>query len=143
MLGYSPNQNLGNLFCTPLKLLLNPDHPLLLLAEEIDWSVFEQSFSPLHSSKGHPSHPIHLMKNPLIINRLQNVGDETVVQKWIKNPYYQYFCGIDVFQWQLPTATSDLVHSRHRIGEKGVELIMQVSVLIHGKKAEISIDTTF
>ena len=85
------------------------------------------------------------MAGLLILKQLDNLGDETVVGKWVENPYYQYFCGIDIFQWSLPIDPSDLVYFRKRIGEEGIEQIFEASVQIHGKAAEeeqICIDTT-
>lgn len=145
MRGSSPNQNQGNLFYTPLKQLLNPGHPLYLLSEEIDWPGLESKLSVHYSSKGRPAHSIRLMAGLLILKQLDNLGDETVVSKWVENPYYQYFCGVDIFQWNFPIDPSDLVYFRKRIGEEGIEHIFQASVQIHGKAAEeeqICIDTT-
>lgn len=145
MRGQSPNQNQGNLFFTPLKALLNPAHRLYQLSTEIDWSAFESEFGKDYSHTGRPSHPVRLMVGLLILKQLDNLGDETVVEKWIENPYYQYFCGMDVFQWNFPIDPSDLVYFRNRIGRAGAELILQSSVQIHGEEAEeseISVDTT-
>ena len=47
------------------------------------------------------------------------------------------------FQWRFPCDPSDLVHFRKRIGESGVEKILQVSISIHGERAlerEIVVD---
>lgn len=67
------------------------------------------------------------------------------MEERVSNPYFQYFCGEMLFQWKFPCDPSDLVHFRHRIGEKGVEKILGMSVLLHGKKViseAVSIDTT-
>lgn len=67
-----------------------------------------------------------------------------MVKAWIRNPYCQAFCGMKHFQWQFPCASSELVHFRKRIGDSGMEKILQVSVALHGKKAlerEVVIDT--
>ena len=31
------------------------------------------------------------MGSLLILKQLDNLSDETVVSKWVENPYYQYF----------------------------------------------------
>lgn len=145
MRGQLPNQNQGNLFSTPLKQLLNPDHPLYQLADQIDWSVFDQQFAELYSATGRPAHPVRLMVGLLILKQLDDLGDETVVAKWVENPYYQYFCGMDVFQWRGPIDPSDLVYFRQRIGSEGAELIFNVSTQLHGKDAledEVTVDST-
>jgi len=145
MRGQLPNQNQGNLFSTPLKQMLNPEHPLYRLADEIDWSIFEQQFADLYSSTGRPAHPVRLMVGLLMLKQLEDLGDETVVAKWVENPYYQYFCGMDVFQWGGPIDPSDLVYFRKRVGAEGAELILKVSALLHGKDAledEVTVDST-
>jgi len=58
-----------------------------------------------------------------------------VVEAWRENPYWQYFCGETQMQWGAPCEPSDLVHFRHRIGEAGMQLILAVSIQIHGPKA--------
>ena len=81
----------------------------------------------------------------LILKQLHNLGDESLMPMWISNPYFQYFCGEAHFQHKGPCDPSDLVHFRKRIGEKGIEKILQQSILIHGRDAqqkEISVDTS-
>jgi len=135
----------GNLFVTPLRELLNPQQPLYRLADRLDWRSFEDSFSGLYSSTGRPSHPIRLMVGLLILKRLYNLGDETVVERWVENPYFQYFCGMVNFQWGPPIDPSDLVYFRKRIGEEGAELILKASIDLFEKSArekEIVIDSS-
>ena len=81
----------------------------------------------------------------LILKQLKNLSDESVVEMWKENPFFQAFCGMDHFQWKAPCNPTDLVHFRNRIGEKGMERIFQISVQLHGGKAmerEVVIDTT-
>jgi transposase, IS5 family len=135
MLSKSPNSGQKNLFYTPLPDLLNPDHPLYLLAEEIDWEAMEIEFKQYYSHTGRPAHPVRLMVGLLILKQINNLGDETVVEKWVENPYYQNFCGVVTFQWSAPIEPSDLVHFRKRIGEKGAEYILRHSIELHGEAA--------
>lgn len=125
--------------------LVNPRHQLYLLAERIDWTVFEQEFAPLYSTVGQPAKPVRLMVGLLILKQLYDLGDETLMDEWVSNPYFQYLCGEATFQWGFPCDPSDLVHFRHRIGREGVEKILATSILLHGKevfKEDVSIDTT-
>lgn len=81
----------------------------------------------------------------LILKQLHDLGDETVVEAWRENPYWQYFCGEGEMQWGAPCEPSDLVHFRHRIGEAGMQLILAVSIGVHGPKGgekEVVIDST-
>jgi len=146
MKGNSPDQSQKSLFNTPLKEMLNPKNGLYQLAEMISWEEFEKEFE-VHYAKnfGRPSKPIRLMVSLLILKQLSSLGDETVVEQWLQNPYWQYFSGENVFQWKFPVEPSDLVHFRKRIGIKGVEKILEVSIKLHGKSSkekDVVVDTT-
>lgn len=145
MLGKSAEQNQKNLFQPLLKEFINPKHELALLTEKINWKELEKQFSSLYSNTGTPSMPVRLMSGLLILKQLYNLGDETVMEAWIRDPYMQYFCGEAHFQWQQPCDPSDLVHFRKRIAETGIEKIFTQSVNIHGKQGKsdvLNIDTT-
>jgi IS5 family transposase len=145
MKGKSPNQNQLSFVDQSLAKQLNPKHPLYRLANTIPWDEMEQEFAPLYSHTGRKAHPVRLMTGLLILKQLRNLSDESVVERWVENGYYQYFCGEAYFQWEFPCHPTDLVLFRKRIGEKGIEKILQVSIELHGAKAkerEVLIDTT-
>jgi IS5 family transposase len=145
MIGKSPDREQKHLFLANLMDFIDPRHRLCLLAESIDWDGFERGFAPLYSSVGCRAKPVRLMVGLLILKQVYNLADETVMEEWVSNPYFQYFCGETVFQWKFPCDPSDLVHFRHRIGEAGVEKILAASILIHGRSVldeAVSIDTT-
>lgn len=124
---------------------LDPRQPLKQLAEQFPWAEFEQAFGKYYSAEGRPAKPVRLMVGLLLLKQLFNQGDETVVAAWVQNPYWQYFCGMTEFQWQVPCDPSDLVYFRQRIGEAGMHLILQASVQLHGPAAqekEVVVDTT-
>ncbi|MDO4695189.1 MAG: IS5 family transposase, partial [Porphyromonas sp.] len=64
---------------------------------------------------------------------LRNLSDESVVEQWSENAYYQYFCGRQEFTPGAPCASSELVHFHNRIGEKGIELIFQESIRVNNE----------
>jgi IS5 family transposase len=143
--GKSPDQRELRLFEQRLSDQLNPKHPLYKLAHKIPWDVLEKEFEKHYSHTGRAAHPIRLMVGLLILKQLRNLSDESVVERWVENGYYQYFCGETFFQWELPCHPSDLVYFRRRIGEAGIEKILQISIELHGAKAqekELLIDTT-
>jgi len=145
MKGKSPGQEQLNLYKQRLVDQLNPKNPLYRLAERIPWDVFEEEFADLYSTKGRSAHPIRLMVGLLILKQLRNLSDEGLVERWVENGYYQFFCGEVFFQWELPCHPTDLVYFRRRIGTKGIERIFQISIELHGSKAmepEVLIDTT-
>lgn len=145
MKGKLPNQDQKNMFRPVLKEIINPNHELVVLAHKIDWEEFEDSFSALYSHTGQPSMPIRTMVGLLLLKRIYDLGDETVMGQWLQNPYFQYFCGEAEFQWEYPCDPSDLVHFRKRIGEDGAEKIFQLSVRTRKneiKTKDVLIDTT-
>jgi IS5 family transposase len=130
----------------PLKDLLNPKNSLYQLADKIPWKEFEKEFSKLYAKDfGRPAKPIRLMISLLILKQLSGLGDETVVEQWVQNPYWQYFSGENIFQWKFPVEPSDLVHFRNRIGENGSQKILEVSIKLFGRdglEKEAVADTT-
>jgi len=135
----------GNFLFRDLIDQLNPRDPLLKLAAAIPWKRFEQEFSGLYSEHGRPAKPIRLMVGLMILKQLENLSDERVIEAWVRNPYYQAFCGETYFQWKFPCDHSDFTYFRKRIGEDGARLVFEVSVGLHGddaKEREITVDTT-
>jgi len=125
---------------------INQKHPLYILAKEIKWEQFEEAFQPLYCmDNGRPALPIRLMVGLLILKHLRNLSDESVVEQYSENVYYQYLCGAKEFLAKEPCEASELVHFRKRIGEEGVELILKESIRINGDDSNdpnVSIDTT-
>lgn len=133
-------------FFLTLEHSLDQKHPLYILAGKIDWSLFEAEFSKLYcADNGRPGKPIRLMVGLLLLKHIRNISDESVVEQWSENNYYQYFCGEQYFKPCDPCEASELVHFRKRIGEKGMELIFKESIRINGDDSNdkhISVDTT-
>lgn len=125
---------------------LDQQHPLYILANKIHWHIFEEAFEPLYcKDNGRPGKPIRLMVGLLMLKHIRNVSDESVVEQWSENNYYQYFCGETSFVPGVPCEASELVHFRKRIGESGIELILKESIRVNGKDGDdgsISVDTT-
>lgn len=125
---------------------LNQKHPLYILANKVNWQLFEDEFLPLYcQNNGRPAKSIRLMVGLLILKHLRNISDESVVEQWSENLYYQYFCGMNEFVAVAPCEASELVHFRKRIGESGIELIFKESIRINGEDSNDehgSADTT-
>jgi len=125
---------------------LSHDHPLYKLSHEIDWQTFDVAFSKHYSPRmGKPAKPIRLMVSLLILKQLRNLSDESIVEHWSENVYYQYFGGETYFAPKVPCVPTELVEFRKRIGTEGVELIFKESIRVNGKDAEddhLSGDTT-
>uniref|UniRef100_UPI003217040F IS5 family transposase n=1 Tax=uncultured Draconibacterium sp. TaxID=1573823 RepID=UPI003217040F len=134
-----------SIFDTPLKRFINLKHELCILAEQIDWDSIEKEFSVYYSETGRPSVPIRRMVGLLLLKHIYNLSDEAMVDRWIENPYWQYFSGEKVFQTQKPFDPTEFIHFRNRIGKEGAEKLLKVSIQLFGKEAqeeEVLIDST-
>lgn len=137
--------DINNYLFSDLKSMLDPLQPLYKLADIIPWDDIEKNFTVFYAGKGRPAKSIRLMVSLILLKRIYNLGDETVVSTWLQNPYMQYFSGEKTFQWKLPCDPSDLVHFRKRIGQEGVDMLFKISIDIHGnkvKKENVLIDST-
>jgi IS5 family transposase len=134
MLGKLPDKNQRELFRTRLEDLINPKHELALLSKKIDWQYFENEFKKYYSEKGAPSVPIRTMVGCLLLKQLYNLGDERLTEYWVRDVYFQYFCGGVFFEHKFPFDPSDFVHFRNRVGEDGIAKIFSYSVQIHGNE---------
>ena len=125
---------------------LSHRHPLYILANRVDWKKFEDAFKKHYNlTTGAPAKPIRLMVGLIILKHIRNLSDESVVEQWAENAYYQYFCGEEYFASSEPCVPTELVEFRKRIGEEGIELILQESIRINGKdgkEEEATTDTT-
>jgi IS5 family transposase len=128
-----------------LSELLNPKEPLYQLTYAIPWKELEVELTPYYSHEGQPAKPIRLMVSLLLLKHVEGLSDEEVVEKWKQNPYYQHLSGEVIFQWKQPCDATDLVYFRKRIGQKGVEKILAMTVTLHGKdgqEGDVVMDTT-
>ena len=124
---------------------LDPSHPLMALGETLAWGSIESSLGSHYSNKGRSAKPIRLMSGLLMLKQLYDLSDESVVEQWRMNPYFQVFCGEERFQTRVPCHATELVKFRQRIGPEGIKEIFSLSVQLHGKAAEektVLVDTT-
>jgi len=132
MIGKLPKKGQLDMFRPLLEDFIDMNHELVLLSNSIDWSYFENEFLPYYSDKGAPSVPMRLMVGCLLLKHLYNLGDERIPEYWVRDVYFQYFCGGVFFEHTFPFDPSDFVHFRNRVGEKGIGKIFAYSVQIHG-----------
>src|ERR1700742_4632422 len=125
----------------PLAPQLNPQHPLLQLAQAIDWGYFEGEFSKLSTSDvGRPPLPTRLLVGLHYLKALFNESDESVVARWVENPYWQFFCGEQYFQHDLPCHPTTLVKWRQRIGADGMEKLLKQ--ILHAAQQQQALKTS-
>ena len=118
-----------DLFNTPLADLLNPKHELYQLANLIDWKVLDDAFGEFFAeTQGAPALPTRLIAGLHYLKHAFARSDEAVVAQWLENPYWQYFCGEEYFQHQMPCHPTSLTYWRKRIGEAGCEWMLSVTI---------------
>ena len=134
-----------------LDQIVDPGHPLVRLAAEIDWGFIDDRFSVVcRAGPGHPPLPTRLVAGLLILKHMHNLSDEVLCARWLENPYYQLFCGEESFQHQLPFDRSSPTRRRQRLGEEPLAALIQESLSVAHKTGalagrdleRVAVDTT-
>ncbi len=117
------------LFTSKLEQILNEQHPLYKLANIIIWSEFDAAFGKLYDPGfGRPAKPTRLMAGLHYLKSAYNLSDESVVERWIENPYWQYFCGEQYFQHEFPIDPTSMTKWRNRIKDAGMEKLLEQTI---------------
>lgn len=117
------------LFRLELSIMVDHDHALIKLAGQIDWDTFISGFGSLYAEgKGHPSIPIRLMVGLNYLKHTFNLSNEQVIERWVENPYWQYFCGKPYFMHRLPIDPSQMTRFRKRSGAGGCETMLKMTI---------------
>jgi IS5 family transposase len=88
----------ADLFQTERKAIINLHHPLVKLAHEFNWDAFEQQLQPTYAPvMGAPVINTRLMVALHFLRHQHGFSDDEVVAKWVENPYWQFFGGMQFF----------------------------------------------
>jgi len=121
----------GDLLRSRLDAIIDMDHALVKLARAIDWSFLEQQFGAVYEDKpGRPPLPTRLMAGLAILKHTYDLSDEVLCERWVENPYYQFFCGEEFFQHRLVFDRSSLTRWRQRMGEESRASIVAPTSLV-------------
>ena len=147
MIGKTDKTPQLNMYQVPLLQFINKDHELYILAERINWDEIEQDLSEYYcGDNGRPSIPIRKIVGVVLLKRMFNVSDESVVDRWRENPYWQHFCGEVNFQHHWPFDPTELIKFRQRMGERGMERILKISSDLFARneiqEKRVLVDTT-
>ena len=121
------------------------------MSEIIDWTGFFKSFGEkFHPDNGRPGLPTRLMVGLHYLKHTYNLSDEAVLQGFVENPQWQYFCGSEYYVSESPCDRSSMTYWRKRIGEEKMELLLKETIQTARrcgfvKKAELGkviVDTT-
>ena len=146
-----PTSSQLDLFRADFDQLLNPDHPLCVLAKKIDWDRFDAALVDCYCpDTGAPAKAIRLLVGLHYLKHTFNESDESLLARWIENPYWQYFCGFTTMQHDVPLHPTSMTKWRQRVGAERLVIMLEETVAIavndqHISKrelAQVNVDTT-
>jgi len=139
------------LFQSHFDQLLNPNHPLVQLANRIDWNRFQIALEDCYSPDlGAPAKSVRVIVGLLYLKHAYNLSDEGVLECWVENPYWQYFCGFETMQHTPPIHSTSLTKWRNRVGAERLKILLQETVdlavnnnqVTKAELAQVTVDTT-
>jgi transposase, IS5 family len=127
-----------DLFRSRLDQIIDMNHALAKLARTVDWPFLEERFGEAYTGDaGHPPLPTRLMAGLAILKHTYDLSDEVLCERWVENPYYQYFCGEEFFQHCLVFDRSSMTRWRNRMGEERLQALLQESLSVATKTGAI------
>jgi IS5 family transposase len=144
-----PKARHDDLFRARLDQIINMRHELVVLADKIDWAWLDGELAGSFSDQGRPAEPVRFMIGMFLLKHSYALSDEQVWDRWVQDPYFQYFTGEEFFQHELRHERSGMSHWRKRIGDK-LDILLQETLRIAEatgalKKrdlARVTVDTT-
>lgn len=139
------------LFQAHFDQMLDPSHELVVLAKKIDWRGLDAAFIDCYCPDiGAPAKAIRLMVGLHYLKYAFNESDESLVARWVENPYWQYFCGYTHMQHQCPIHPTSMTKWRNRLGAKRLEKLLEETIKLAVREkhlpkndlARVTVDTT-
>jgi IS5 family transposase len=140
-----------DLFKNRLETMIDTKHKLVKLSKLIDWQSFDHDWAKLFlSNQGAPATPTRMIAGLHYLKHLYDLSDEQVVERWVENPYWQYFCGEQFFSHHFPIHPTSMTKWRNRLGKDGVEKLL-IETINTGLKSKtikpnsltkVTVDTT-
>jgi transposase, IS5 family len=142
-------------FRARLDSMIDMRHPLAVLATRMPWAQIEAALAPAlaHkdrsgtsvqgadlfgpssqvvgagvSARGRPRLPVRLMVSLLYLKHAFNESDESLVERWSENVYWQFFSGMTHFEPRLPCDATQIGRFRRVLGEAGVEELLKSTI---------------
>jgi len=131
-----------DIFRPRLDQIINPKHPIALMANAIDWHYLEEGFGSVYADSaagGQPPLPTRLMAGLAILKHMENLSDEDLCERWVRDPYYQYFCGEEFFQHKTPFDRSSMTRWRKRMGEERLGRLLEESLRLAHQEGALAL----
>jgi IS5 family transposase len=71
----------------------------------------------------------------LLLKQMYGLSDEQVCERWVYDPYFRYFTGVEFFAHAFPHERSGISHWRKRIGGKLEMLLAETLRVAHASGA--------
>jgi len=139
------------LFQAHFDQLLDPGHELIVLAKQIDWTSLDVAFTNCYSpDMGAPAKATRLMVGLHYLKYTFSQSDESLVERWVENPYWQYFCGYTHMQHDCPIHPTSMTKWRNRVGAERLEALLTETIALAVREkhlpkqdlARVTVDTT-
>jgi len=118
---------------------LNAAHELVQLARKIDWGRFEAGLASCYTQDmGAPAKATRLMVGLQFLKYTFSESDESVVARWVENPYWQYFCGFTHLQHECPIHPSSMSRWRKRVGAERLESLLHETIALARRDGHVS-----
>jgi transposase, IS5 family len=141
-------------FRARLDQMIDLRHPLVVLASRMPWSQIELSLAPVFahrdrrgrlsegaamlgptlavagagiSNAGRPRLLIRLMVALLYLKHAYNESDESLVERWAQDVYFQFFSGQAYFEPRPPCDPAQISRFPRVLGEAGVEQLLKTT----------------
>lgn len=139
----------SDLFRARLDQIINMRHELVQLAQTIDWDWIDGQVAECFNAQGRPATNSRFMVGLFLLKHIYTLSDEGVCERWVYDPYFQYFTGAEFFAHEFPHERSDMSHWRGRIADK-LDLLLAESLRVAHKTgalkpndlARVTVDTT-
>jgi IS5 family transposase len=143
-------------FRSRLDQMIDPRHPLAVLAQRLPWQKIETRLAPLFAHQARPLRQIEEASNllgavvsisggkvsnagrPRLSMRLMvalsllknsfDLSDEALVERFAENVYWQYFAGYDYFDPRPPCDATQIGRFRTALGEAGLEELLRSTI---------------
>ncbi len=142
-------------FRARLDQMIDLRHPLAVLAQRLPWCEIETTIAPLFahreragrvvadadlfgasvelvpvgpSNAGRPRLPLRLMVSLLYLKHAYNESDESVVERWTTDVFWQFFSGMTYYEPRLPCDATQIGRFRRVLGEAGVEQLLKTTI---------------
>jgi IS5 family transposase len=67
-----------------------------------------------------------------------NESDESLIERWVENPYWQYFCGYTHMQHDFPIHPTSMTKWRNRVGLERLEELLKETIALAVREKHLS-----